>query len=275
MDTEYERRMAAHLQRIKRLRLFDDDFMTKCFEGSPEGVTLLLRVILDRPDLEVLEFHVQHTIKNLQGRSLRLDILAVDSAGKHYNVEIQRDDRGADVCRARYHSSLIDANLLLPGGKTANLPETFVIFITEHDILGAGKAVYHVRRFVEETGLPFGDGSHILYVNGACRDETPVGRLMHDFSCTDPADMNFPVLAERVRYFKENKEGIQTMCQIWEEVRGEGLAEGRKEGREEGSRNTLLASIKNLMETLHLTAEQAMEALRIPVEERSKFQSQI
>lgn len=271
MDAEYERRTAAHLQRIKRLRLFDDDFMTKCFENYPEGVTLLLRVILDRPDLEVLEFHVQHTIKNLQGRSLRLDILAVDSTGKHYNVEIQRDDKGADVWRARYHSSLIDANLLLPGGKTKNLPETFVIFITEHDIMGAGRAVYHVRRFIEETGRPFGDGSHILYVNGACRDETPVGRLMHDFSCTDPADMNFPVLAERVRYFKENKEGIQTMCQIWEEVRGEGLAEGR----EEGARNTLLASIKNLMETLHLTAEQAMEALRIPVEERGKFQSQI
>ena len=37
---------------------------------------------------------------------------------------------------------------------------------------------------VEETGTYFGDGSHIIYVNGSYKDDSdPVGRLMHDFRC--------------------------------------------------------------------------------------------
>ena len=112
---EYDQRYEETLQRIKRLRLFDDDFFTKCFEGSPECTELLLHIILEKPDLRVVEVKVQYTIKNLQGWSVRLDIFAVDSAGKRYNIEIQRDDRGAGARRARFNSSLIDANILLEG----------------------------------------------------------------------------------------------------------------------------------------------------------------
>ena len=35
---------------------------------------------------------------------------------------------------------------------------------------------------------------------------------MHDFSCTDPKDMYYKILADRVRYFKEDEEGVLTMC---------------------------------------------------------------
>lgn len=49
-------------------------------------------------------------------------------------MEIQRADRGAGAKRARYHSSLIDANVTEPGEKLENLAETYVIFITERDV---------------------------------------------------------------------------------------------------------------------------------------------
>ena len=70
----YEQMQERHLQRIKLLRLFDDDFFTCCFEGSIECTELLLHIILEKPDLQVEEVKVQHTIKNLQGRSVRLEI---------------------------------------------------------------------------------------------------------------------------------------------------------------------------------------------------------
>lgn len=88
-------------------------------------------MILEKTDLRVAEVKVQYTIKYL--RSVRLDIFAVDSTGKRYNIEIQRDDRGAGAKRARHNSSLIDANILLSGDDAENLPENFVIFITEQD----------------------------------------------------------------------------------------------------------------------------------------------
>lgn len=266
---EKSRRYEQHLQRIQKLRLMDDDFMTKCFEDSPECTELLLHIILDKPDLRVEEVRTQYGLKNLQGRSVRLDIFVVDQTGKRYNIEVQ----GAGARRARYHSSLMDANRLLAGDDTENLPEVYVIFITEQDVLGKGKALYHVRHIVEETGDLFEDGVHILYVNGANRDETPLGKLMQDFSCADPANMSYDVLANRVRYFKDDKEGIHTMCQILEEMCDEAAREAAQEAAKETAqrtkRETLLESIKSLMETMHLTAEQAMDALRVPAEERA------
>ena len=80
---------------------------------------------------------------------------------------------------------------------------------------------------IQETGKPFGDGSHIIYVNAQCKNDTPLGKLMHDFSCTQADDMHYPVLAERVRYFKENVKGVTTMCR---EVEKLVIAE-RNEGR--------------------------------------------
>ncbi len=74
-----------------------------------------------------------------------------------------------------------DANAILPGDDVELLPENYVIFITENDLFETGLPVYHIDRVVKETGKPFGDASHILYVNGAYRGDDPVGRLMHDF----------------------------------------------------------------------------------------------
>ena len=48
-----------------------------------------------------------------------------------------------------------------------------------------------------------------------------LGRLMHDFFCTDADDMNYKELAEKVRYFKEDVKGVSTMCKVIEEMRNE------------------------------------------------------
>ncbi len=52
---------------------------------------------------------------------------------------------------------------------------------------------------------------------------------MHDFSCTDASDMYYGTLANRVRFFKENKEGIEIMCRAMEDMRNQTLKEGMKE----------------------------------------------
>lgn len=41
-----------------------------------------------------------------------------------------------------------------------------------------------VNRVIEETGVYFGDGSHIIYVNGSYKDDNdPVRKLLHDCRC--------------------------------------------------------------------------------------------
>jgi len=215
------------LAKIQQFCLFDDDFMTKCFEDSIECTELVLRIIMEKSDLKVTESRTQYTIKNLQGRSVRLDIDAIDSSGKKYDIEIQRADKGAGARRARYNSSLIDANVLLPGDDTDKLPETYVIFITESDVLGGNKPIYHVQRNIIETDELFEDGSHILYVNGDWKDNSPLGLLMQDFACKNPEKMHYKILAKRVKYFKEDEKGVKAMCKAVEELCNEEKRETR------------------------------------------------
>ncbi len=197
--------------------MIDDSFMCKVFEDR-KCAEFLLHIILDRDDLTVQEVKSQYEIKNLQGRSIRLDVLAKDDKGKYYNIEIQRSDKGAVAQRARYNSSLIDANITEPGEKYENLNENYVIFITENDVLKRNLPIYHAERVILETFEPLNDGSHIIYVNSQARDETKLGQLMRDFYCTDADDIKSPVLSERVRYFKEDEKGANNMCRAIEEL---------------------------------------------------------
>ena len=221
---DFERKHEDDLQRLRGFRLLDDDFMSKVFEDK-KCAEFLLRIILNRDDLEVKKSNSQYSIKNLQGRSVRLDILAVDKKNRAYNIEIQRNDKGAGVKRARYNSAVIDANVTEPGEKYEKLNETYVIFITENDVLERGLPIYHIDRVIKETGEVFQDESHIIYVNSQMRNETALGKLMHDFSCTNPSDMYYGVLADRVRFFKESKEGIAVMCKVMEDMRKDSLKE--------------------------------------------------
>ena len=261
------------LQRLRGFRLLDDDFLTKCFEGDPKYIQLVLRIVLEMPDLVVVDVRTQVFVENLLHRSVRLDILATDSAGRRINVEIQRSDKGAGRKRARYNSSMMDANLLRKGENFDELPDTYVVFITEHDVIGDGQPLYKVERYISGSNKKFEDGSHILYVNGAYRDETPIGKLMHDFSCTDPEDMHYDVLAERVRFFKESKEGIAIMCKVMEDMRNESLREGMREGRKEGIREEKKLTVLRMLEIGKYALEEVANISGLSLEEVEKLQA--
>lgn len=124
-ELDFERKHTEDLQRLREFRLLDDDFMSKVFEDKV-CVQLLLQIILNRKDLNVQKVHAQHDIKNLQGRSIRLDIIALDGMlmyGKeainrkqeidrqHHTIPYQRNQRPKDKHRGNVY------NLLFRHGK--------------------------------------------------------------------------------------------------------------------------------------------------------------
>ncbi len=260
-----------YLKSIQRFVLMDDTFMRKVFEDK-ECAELLLRIILNRDDLTVNSVTSQQRINNLQGRSVQLDIYAVDKNNRHYNIEVQRDDSGAVPERARYNSSLMDANLTHSGDNYADLPETYVIFITENDVLKGSKPLYTIdRKITELDNRLFCDRSHIIYVNGECRDSTALGKLMQDFFCAEAQKMNYSVLADRVKYFKEDKEGVHDMCRIMEELR----EETRRETRRETQRKDKIEFAKRMLKKGSFTFDMISELSELPIEEVEKLASKI
>ena len=234
-----------YLAEIERFRLMDDDFMSKCLENAPQCIELILQIILGKKDLKVVKSHTEYPIKSLQGRGVRFDVFARDSKGREYDIEIQRSDHGAEPRRARYNSALMDANALKSGDDVSKLRDTYVIFITENDVMGDRQEVYVYERVEKKSGKALVDGTHIIYVNGATRSETEIGKLVHDLMCRNAAEMYFDVLKRQVEQFKDSEEGRRIMCKAVEEY-----AERRAAERElKGKRETMLATAKRMLKS--------------------------
>ena len=271
---ELEQKKRRYLEKIKQLRLMDDTFFNSCFDGNIPCMEVVLRAVLGNDRLRVTEVITQQSVPNLYGRAVRFDALATDGE-TIYDVEIQRSDEGAIPRRARFNSSMIDSREISKGTLFPDLPETYVIFITEHDVWKRGKPLYTVRRTFEDTEEIFDDGAHILYVNGECQGESLLGHLMHDFFCSDPNDMYSDVLAERVRFFKENEKGVATMCKVMEEIYNDGIAigevRGEVRGEIRGAETERIKNIKSLIQHMGITAEAAMDALNIAKNDQPKY----
>ncbi len=255
-----EKRHQDNLIRLRGMRPMDDTFMRCLFKDNIELAELVLRIILNKEDLSVIKIETQADMKRVTGsRSICLDVAATDSAGVKYDIEVQRATDGARPERARYHSSVLDIENLDAGQEFEELPTTYTIFITEKDVFTEGDPCYVIGSMNFTTGKTFPDRRYILYVNGSYEGDSDIGKLMHDFRCANPHEMYYDALRKKAVYLKESKEGVAHMCKIMEDA----LAQEAKETR--------LEDIKNLMEEMKLTGEQAMKALRIPQSEQAAY----
>ena len=244
-EHELKERYEKYKRILAGLTIMSDIFMRNVLKKR-ECTEYILRIIMDREDLEVKEQILQKDYKNLQGRSAILDSVVCDMEEKRYNVEIQQENEGASVKRARYHSSLLDVNELKEGQTFEELPESYVIFIARNDVLGYGLPIYHITKKVEEVQEDFRDGAHIIYVNAKIKDkETALGRLMYDLQCRTADEMFSEILAERVRELKETPEGVYSMCREMDEIYNEGIERGLEKGKMEMKQETVL-SMANL-----------------------------
>ena len=64
------------VQKIKEFCLMDDTFMSRVFDENIECTELILRIILDMPELKVRQVKTQYMITILLGHSVRMDIKA-------------------------------------------------------------------------------------------------------------------------------------------------------------------------------------------------------
>ncbi len=254
-----EQQHQEDLQRLRGLRPIDDDFMRCLFKDNIPLAEFVLRIITDKTDLIITDCETQKDMKRLAGaRSICLDAYGTDLAGKKYDLEVQRQDKRADPHRARYHSSVMDIENLHSSQEFKELPDTYTIFILEKDFYGEGEAIYPIERINLATGKSFEDWEHILYVNGEYRGESDIGKLMHDFNCTQADDMNFELMAERTRYLKENPKGVQEMCKVMEDMRNESLREVAKRMLADGM----------------LTLEKIAEYAGLPLDEVKKLKEE-
>jgi len=226
---------------IASLTLMDDLFMQVVLEEQA-CTEYILQTILDKSSLKLKEQRLQKSLPNLHGRALVLDCLCTDDKGLLYNIEVQNSSAGAIPKRARYHAALMDTHTLKKGEKFSKLPESYVIFITDKDVLGEGEQLYQIERVIRKSGNLFKDGSHILYFNTARQDDNALGKLARDFKEANPKEIQSEVLSQRVASLKEGKldrEGEKKMNVLLEKYRKKAVEEGMEKGIEQGMQQGL------------------------------------
>ncbi|MCD8216389.1 MAG: Rpn family recombination-promoting nuclease/putative transposase [Clostridiales bacterium] len=277
--TDFEKMRRQSLERLKLLRPIDDIFFRCIFKDNIPLTEMVLKIILEKDDISVISAKTQFDLANLYGKSAMLDAVAIDSKGKTYNIEVQKQSEGAVPKRARYNNSLLDIHSLRSGGEHSDLPETYIIFLTEKDVIGANLPIYHIERCVLETNKLFGDESHIIYVNGENKSDTELGKLMQDFTSADYNNMHYELLANEVEFLKNNERGASKMCDIMEvaikEAREEAeemayKAERAKEAAERAAEEFKRLTIERLLDK-NMSYEEISEITSVTIEEIRKI----
>ena len=217
---EAEQLYKEDTEKIAEMTFLDDVMMRVAFRNDLPYTQFVMRILMQKQDLVLTEVRTQYDLKRLRGRSLTLDVLGEVSDGTKINAEVQNDNRGASPKRARLHSSALDNEFIDVGDEPDDLPDTYVIFLTQHDVFGEGKLIYPVDRKFSDTNKLFNDGEHIVYINCAYPNaDSDLAKLAHDFRCKNPDEMYFKEMADKMRYCKHTEEGVSAMRNISEEIR--------------------------------------------------------
>ena len=127
-----------------------------------------------------------------------------------------------------------------------------------------------------------GVGTRIYFINGRLHDDTPIGKMSHDFSCNDAEKMKDPIIARQFTTIKQ--EELKEMDAFTQEVltrgkrlgleygekRGErqGRIKGKIEGKIEGKLEQLKEMTRRIMSNENKSLEDAMVYLQLSEDEK-------
>ena len=265
-----------NLDRLQRLTLYDDRFMNVVLGKSIPCTERILRIVYNNPELTIVDVQLQkHEInlerKDAKGRNAIMDIVACDTNGCVYNLEIQVKHNDNLLRRARYYGDIADTQRLREGEDYQALPEFYITFLTKTDYFEKKKPLYAFETKCDDLSPSTNTGVHITFVNGAHIDDSPLGRLMHDMRCANPDEMYYKELRERCAFLKRTSPGRLAMTGILAEIFDEGKEEGLEEGREEGLETGQNRVVLHMMKNTDLTDEHIVQYTGISLDTIQKL----
>lgn len=248
-----ERKTLRDLNLVDRF-LFDESM------EDPEVYRTVVSIVLERETELLGRIQTEKELRVAPGlRSVRLDVVGVDTAGKVYYTEMQKRDTGNLIKRSRYYQGQLDVSLLETGCVDFNrLNDTCLILIAPFDIFGRGLYRYTFEGVCKECpDLMLNDGAARVFINTKGTNRKDFTQEFLDFmeyvtNTTDEVASRSS--SEKIRRMHEKIQGIRMseemgvkFMQKWEERvydRLDGKAEGRAEGRAEGKVIALVEQVQ-------------------------------
>lgn len=292
--------MAYKKRKLEDLNVLDDFMFSAAAsdeEVGKEFCRTVLSVLLQK-ELGEIQITAQKTILPCtpEMRGIRMDVEVKEPLEDTlpslnvYDVEPHLRKEKYFPRHNRFYQAKIDSRYIRSGERDfGNLPNLFVLTITEYDPFGKDQMIYTVSNSCrEEPGLKYDDGLVFYYFNTkGKKGGTPEIRAMLKYmiESTEKNVVNEDIrnlhrCVERVKVLPEVREEFMRFEDViaWEKEKSheEGIEEGRKEGIEKGrkegrirmlieiSRESGLSDekiLKQLMDKCELTEKEAREHL--------------
>lgn len=230
-DSDFERCREI----VRSMNVMDDDFFAKIAEDV-SSMEEILSVFLQEPEFRLLWSRSQVHLRNCGTRSVTVDAMCESASGTLYSVEMEKSSRDDHQRRVRYNSSNIDTMYTEKGLDFKEIPNLCMIYLSKADFLRGGKCLYHVDRTVREASRAVENGVRESYVNARVDDGSKASQLMQYMRDTRGDNPMFPRLSARVRYLKEEKKGVEQMCEAVEKYAREKAQEAAKKAAKEAAK---------------------------------------
>lgn len=165
------------------------------------------------------------------------------------NVEVQRADRDDHFKRIRYHGACITASYTPKGTDFKDVPDVYVVYITEFDLAKAGKTLSHLDSVIRESKTNVDDGFYRLLITAAVNDHSKIARLMQNFLKTDFDDPEFPESSRQIQRFKHTQKGAQKMSNVVQKY--------AEEYAQKYAASKMISAADNLSNTRGISVEEA------------------
>ena len=242
---------------VSQFNLMDDTFFSVVMEDKAACEYLLSELLGKK--IRVIENKTQYSIRNIENHSIILDALVEDENHDLFDVEVQSDsERRYHERRLRYYRTAIDWSYLEKGAGYKELPELYMIFISDFDPFGLNENHYEIKQYVGDAVMPYDDGVHRLYFNTVVEDGTRLSDLLQYLKHSDADNNNFGALSRAVNHHKIIKEGVDTMCKAVEEY----AAKQRAEGEIKGKLEKAVETVRNMLKK-NIPLETALECAEI------------
>jgi len=258
---------------MEKLTIKDNFIFGKTMEVNSDLCRRLIEQILNIKIKSISYPEREKTIDaRIDSKGIRLDVYVEDDANRSFDIEIQLTDNDDLAKRMRYYHSLIDLDKLHKGKsvKYKSLGESYVIFICTFDVFGYGYQLYDFEIVCKRNAeIKLNDMTHRIFLCTEGNDEEISDEVRNflDYVAGRGIKSDFiKELDEAVQKVKESKEW--RLSYMTYEL-------ALMEREELGEEKATLANLRSIMDSLKISAEKAVEILKISKDEQPRYLSKL
>ena len=230
-----------------------DDFMfCKIMQDEDICKEFLEMVLADKIGKIIYLSSQDAVFTGSESKSVRLDLLVKDEAGKSYDIEMQVANEHNIPKRMRYYQAAIDIAFLDKGEHYKALNDSYIIFVCLFDAIGKNKPLYIFENIcLEDQQTPLRDGTKKVIINAEAfrkaEDKELKGFL--EYVKTGTANTEYTgrieTMIQAVKHNEQARQEYRFMSGFEMDAREEGIQQGIQQGFADGSYRKALEDAGN------------------------------